>query len=131
MRAVEALAVSLLILGGTGCASLDSAVEPKAGQELRPVAVRWEQFFTVGVQPTERKGQRAIEGMVVGRFGATATRVQLLVEGLDESGRVINQKVIWLGPSIGAFDRVEFWTPVTRSPKYRVRMFAYDWRDKG
>ena len=79
MRAVDALAVSILILGSTGCASLDS-VEPKAGQELRPFAVGWEQFFTIDWQPTERKGQPALEGMVVSRFGATATRVQLLVE---------------------------------------------------
>src|SRR5204862_6666885 len=92
-------------------------------------AVGWEQFFTIDWQPTERKGQPALEGMVVSRFGATATRVQLLVEGLDESGRVINQRVIWLGPSIGHFHRVGFWTPVTRSPKSRVRMFASDWRD--
>src|SRR5438046_10252247 len=62
MRAVDALAVSILILGSTGCASLDS-VEPKAGQELRPFAVGWEQFFTIDWQPTERKGQPALEGM--------------------------------------------------------------------
>jgi len=91
MRAVDALAVSILILGSTGCASLDSALEPKAGQELRPFAVGWEQFFTIDWQPTERKGQPALEGMVVSRFGATATRVQLLVEGLDESGRVVGR----------------------------------------
>jgi hypothetical protein len=131
MRAVGVLAASILIIGSTGCAPLDSALEPKAGQELRPLAVGWEQFFTIDWQPTERKGQLVLEGTVVSRFGASATRVQLLVEGLDESGRVINQRVIWLGPSIGPFDRAEFWTPVTRSPKYRVRMFAFDWRDKG
>src|SRR5439155_22309363 len=112
------------------CATTAS-VAPRAGQELRRLAVGWEQLFTSDGKPTEGKRQPGLEGMVRSRFGATATRVQLLVEGLDESGRVINQRVIWLGPSIGPFDRVEFWTPVTRSPKYRVRMFAYDWRDKG
>src|SRR3989475_10342343 len=106
MRAVDALAVSILILGSTGCASLDSALEPKEGQELRPFAVGWEQFFTIDWQPTERKGQPALEGIVVSRFGATATRVQLLVAGLDEGGRVINQRGISLGTRVGPFHRV-------------------------
>ncbi len=128
---MKALVVSILILGGAGCASMDTMSAPKPGQELRPFAVGWERFFTIDWQPGERKGQTVLDGTVQSRFGASATRVQLLVEGLDENGRVIDQKVIWLGRSIGPFDRSPFSTPVTRSPKYRVSMFAYDWRDKG
>src|SRR3989442_7312035 len=120
MRAVDALAVSILILGSSGCASLDSALEPKAGQELRPFAVGWEQFFTIDWQPTDRKGHPALEGMVVSRLGPTAPRVHLLVEGLDESGGVINQRVLWLGPSIEPFNLAEFLTPVTGSPTDHV-----------
>jgi len=131
MRAAGVLAVSILILGSAGCASMDTPIVPKPGQELRPFAVGWEQYFTIDWQPTERNGRPTLEGMVVSRFGASATRVQLLVDALDESGRVIDQRVIWLGRSIGPFDRSEFSTPVTKAPKYRVSMFAYDWRDKG
>jgi hypothetical protein len=88
-------------------------------------------FFTVDWQPGERRGRPIVSGTVQSRYGATATRVQLLVEGLDENGSVIDQRLVWLGGSIGPFDRASFSTPVARSPKYRVSVFAYDWSGKG
>jgi len=133
MRAVDALAVSILILGSTGCASLDSALEPKAGQELRPFAVGWEQFFTIDWQPTERKGQPALEGIGGEPFSARPLLAfSFLVEDSTRAGRVINQRVIWLGPASGPSNRVEFWTPVTRSPEVSpCACLPTTWRDKG
>ncbi|OLB09666.1 MAG: hypothetical protein AUH18_10205 [Candidatus Rokubacteria bacterium 13_2_20CM_69_10] len=60
-------------------------------------------------------------------YGASAWRVQLLVEGLDEKGRLVNQKVAWLGGDIAPFGSGYFEVPVQKLPHYRVRVFAYDW----
>jgi hypothetical protein len=38
------------------------------------------------------------------RHGATATRMQLRVEALDNDWKVIEQKVVWLGDAIAPFD---------------------------
>ena len=126
MRAVDALAASILILGGTGCASLDSAVEPKAGQELRPFAVGWEQYFTIDWQARTQENRRVVSGTVKNRYGATASRVQLLVEGLDDKGGVLGQHVGWLGRNIGPFESVPFEVSVAPAANYRVTIFAYD-----
>jgi len=59
--------------------------------------------------------------------GVAAWRVQLLVEGLDERGDIVNQKVVWLGIDVPAFGRADFEVPVQKWPHYRVSMFAADW----
>jgi len=131
MRIIGVLTVSVVIMGGGGCASTETMPAASPAHELRPFAVGWERFFGIDWQPGERKGQPIVSGTVQNRYGATATRVQLLVEGLDENGRVIDQKLVWLGDSIGPFDRAAFEIPVVKAPKYRVSVFAYDWRGRG
>jgi hypothetical protein len=44
MRLVGVLTVSVLILGGAGCASTDTPPAAVPGHELRPHAVGWERF---------------------------------------------------------------------------------------
>ncbi|PYM89818.1 MAG: hypothetical protein DME08_24505 [Candidatus Rokuibacteriota bacterium] len=61
------------------------------------------------------------------QYGATATRVQLLVEGLDDKGGVVSQRVIWLGDSIEPYETAYFNVAVAPAANYRVSIFAYDW----
>ena len=51
------------------------------------------------------------------------------MEGLDEKGQFVNQKVAWLGGDIAPFGSGHFEVPVPvqKLPHYRVRVFAYDW----
>jgi hypothetical protein len=44
-----------------------------------------------------------LSGYVVNKYGATATRVKLLVERLDSAGRLVAQRVEWLGDAVPVF----------------------------
>jgi hypothetical protein len=61
-------------------------------------------------------------------WGFAATRVQLLVEALDSSGRIESQTVSWLGHPVPPGSRVYFEVRAPRpAATYRVRVFAFDW----
>jgi len=130
MRKTGVLTVFALIISAAGCASTDTMPTSPA-HELRPHAVGWERFFGIDWRSAERKGQPIVSGIVHNRYGATATRMQLLVEALNDNGKVIDRKIIWLGDSVAPFNSASFETPVARAAKYRVSVFAYDWRGRG
>jgi hypothetical protein len=129
MKMLRVLTASLFLIGGAGCTSTGTMPAP-TGPELIPVSVGGERFFRVDWQPGERKGRPIVSGTVYNRYGATAIRVQLLVVGLDDRGAVVGQEVVWLGGDVAPFGRQSFEVPVTKFPKYRVSVFAYDWRGK-
>ena len=130
MKIINALVTSFLIGGFAGCASSEITTVSSTRHELRPLVAGGNQYFAVNWQPAERKGRPVVTGTLTNQYGATADRVQLLVEALDDSGNVISQKVVWLGDNIAPFDRAYFAIPVEKSPKYRVSVFAYDWRGR-
>jgi hypothetical protein len=99
-----------------------------AAQSLSPTTPGWERYFTVSWEPFERRGQPYLSGYVVSSYGVTAVRVQLLVDSLDSSGRIIAQRVEWLGGgNLPGFTRTYFEVPIReRAPSYRVSVFAFD-----
>jgi hypothetical protein len=119
------LAALGLVIGG--CASAATTTEGSSSTDLRPLAVGGERYFKIDWQAGQRDGTSIVSGSVENMYGATAWRVQLLVEGLDENGRLANQKVAWLGGDIAPFGSEYFEVPVQKFPQYRVRVFAYDW----
>jgi len=130
MKITKVLATSFLIGGFAGCAFSDITPATSPGHELRPLVAGGNQYFVLNWQAAELKGRPAVTGTLTNQYGATADRVQLLVEALDDNGNVISQKVVWLGDNIAPFDRAYFAIPVEKSPKYRVSVFAYDWRGR-
>jgi hypothetical protein len=61
------------------------------------------------------------------KYGATPTRVKLLVESPDSAGRIVAQRVEWLGDTVPVFSRTYFEVPVPEpAPSYRVSVFAFD-----
>jgi hypothetical protein len=98
-----------------------------AAQLLTPLSPGWERYFDVSWEPFERRGRPRLSGYVVSKYGATATRVKLLVESLDSAGRVVAQRVEWLGDAVPVFSRTYFEVPVPEpAPSYRVSVFAFD-----
>lgn len=78
------------------------------------------------------KGRPVVSGHILNDWGFPATRIQLLVEGLDATGRVESQKVAWLGATLTPGMRAYFEVPVDRpEPAYRVSVFAFDWVQRG
>jgi len=127
MKMIRTLVMSCLIIAFAGCASSDVT---SPGNALYPLTPGGDQYFAVDWQPGERKGAPVLTGTLTNRYGATAIRVQLLVEALDDNGNVTSQKVVWLAQDTAPFDRTYFEIPVAKSPKYRVRPFAFDWKGR-
>jgi hypothetical protein len=126
MNATNVLVVAVLIGGVAGCASTEAMSAAVPTRELHSLVPGWERFFTIDWQAGTQRGHRIVSGTVQNRYGATASRVQLLVEGLDDKGGVLSQHVVWLGGSIGPFEAVHFDVPVEPAANYRVTIFAYE-----
>jgi len=105
-----------------------SAATHVAAQTLTPNFPGWERYFAVSWEPFERRGQPYLSGYIVSSYGVTASRVQLLVDSLDSSERIVAQRVEWLGGSnLPGFSRTYFEVPIRQqASSYRVSVFAFD-----
>jgi len=105
-----------------------AATSPAPAQPLSPTFPGWERYFSVSWEPFERRGQPYLGGYIVSSYGVTATRVQLLVDSLDSSGRIVAQRVEWLGGSnLPGFSTTYFEVPIRQqAARYRVSVFAFD-----
>jgi hypothetical protein len=117
-RTVQGAALALALLAAT---------PPIAeARELQPLMLGWEQHFTVTWDATQRRGRPVVEGYVINRSAYRMGRVRLLVDRLDEAGRVLDQRVSWVLGELGGDSRLYFDVPVAPAPRYRVRVFTYD-----
>jgi hypothetical protein len=89
--------------------------------------VNWASSFTIESQATPQDGRALVWGTVTNTSGWRARRIQLLVEGLDATGQVVSQRVVWLGVDVPASSHAYFEVPVApTSASYRVQVFAFD-----
>ena len=79
---VIVMAAMLMLTVGAGRAA-------GADPPLEPLVLGGEQFFRLEWEPGERRGGPVVRGSIVNEWGFPARRVQLLVEGLDATGRVV------------------------------------------
>ncbi len=87
----------------------------------------WESKFRISWEPMTRGGRPWIGGYLSSDSGDPVRRMQLLVDGLDASGRTVSQRVSWLGSSIPPGARVYFEVPAPEpASSYRVSVFAFD-----
>jgi len=118
IRPVRALALGLaLLLGAPGVAP---------ARELRPLMRGWEQHFSVTWDTTQRHGRLKVEGYVNNRSPYRVGNVRVLVDSLDDAGRIVDQRVSWALGELGGDSRIYFAVPVTPAAHYRVRIFSYD-----
>jgi len=124
LRAVAALAAAVTL------APLPARAQaPPAPARYAPLIHGWESHFTVTTPEVfERRGRPWLAGHVTNQHGFTAMRVRLLVDALDDSGRVLAQRVSWLGSPVPPGARVYFEIPAPEAAaRYRVAVFAFDW----
>lgn len=112
-----------------------TALVPAPGQpaaRLYPLMVGWEQYFKLDWQAGERRGDPVVYGHIYNNAGFVAGRVRLLVEGVDDKGEVVGQRIDWLGPQLTPGTTAPFEVAAAeRAPTYRVSVFAFDWLQRG
>jgi hypothetical protein len=97
-------------------------------QRLTPLVVGWEQFFKIESETVQRRGKVRVAGYVTNESGFAASRMRLLIDGLDASGQIVGQYVAWVpSPRPGPGGRVYFEEPAPAGVSYRVSVFEYDW----
>jgi hypothetical protein len=105
-----------------------ATVTDAGAQSLTPNFPAWERYFTVSSEPFERRGQPYLRGDITNRYGVLATRVQLLVDSLDSSGKIVAQRVEWLvGSNLPGFSQTYFEVPIReQASAYRVSVFSFE-----
>jgi len=97
-----------------------------AAQSLEPLEVDGEQVFRLTWEVGERAGRPVILGKIDNVSVYGTSRIQLLVDRLDASGRTVAQQVAWLGSNIRPGSHAFFDVPVPdRTATYRVRVYAF------
>ena len=90
-------------------------------------AVGWEKFFRLEWEAGAHRDRPMVSGHVVNEYGAPATRIQLLVEGLDSSGAVVATTVAYVFSEVQPGGRAYFEVPAPGpSGTYRVRLLSWE-----
>jgi hypothetical protein len=100
--------------------------------EISPLVTDGAQYLAVDWQETKKDGRTLVTGTVRNTSDWGAKRIQLLVEGLDASGQVVNQRVVCLGTDLPSGQHVYFEArAIEGAAGHRVRVFAFDWGKRG
>jgi hypothetical protein len=98
------------------------------GGRLTPLVVGWERFFIITSETVQRGAGARVAGYVGNEAGFKATRVRILIDGLDASGQIVDQTIWWIGsPGPGPGGRVYYDAPAPAGTSHRVSVFSYDW----
>jgi hypothetical protein len=121
MRCMRMLAVVLIV-------SLGLAADAMPAPPLQPLVVGWEQFFKLTWEVGERRGKPVVTGRIYNNWNFAAANMRLLVDELDAGGRIVDQRVGWLGFTLTPGTTAPFEIPVAHAtPNHRVSVFAFDW----
>ena len=95
-----------------------------AAQELQPLQHGWEEIFLGTWDKAQRRGRTEVEGYVVNRSPYRIDRVRVLVDSLDDTNRVVDQKVGWVPGELPGGSRLYFSVAVPSAAQYRVQVFS-------
>src|SRR5262245_24942115 len=117
----RSLRLAVLVVG---LLALRPVVGGAAATLLEPLIIGWEDIFKLDWQAEARGGKPVVSGHIMNDSGYPMTRVQLLVEALDDRGAVVRQKVDWLaGSGLEPGARAYFEVPAPGpASSYRVRV---------
>jgi hypothetical protein len=95
-------------------------------QPLSPRVNNWEEYFRIYWEASEDGRRPSLSGYVwsVNKYGARW--MQLLLDRVDSSGTLLDQRIVWLPSEVPLGSRVYFEVPVAPAARYRVSVFAYE-----
>ncbi len=100
----------------------------------------WAQDFGATVDPSVkvesqtgfRKGRPIVWGYIYNQRGMYASRVRILIEQLDSTGKSVGSQTAWIPGDLPRFGREYFEQPVpTADATYRVSVISLDWFSGG
>jgi hypothetical protein len=100
--------LALLTLLAVGC----------AGRESRSFKLDW--------QVSEAAGGPALNGRIHNAHPLPARHIKLLVEGIDDSGAVVNRTLGVVESIVRSGESMPFSVPVPQAPRYRVSVLSWD-----
>jgi hypothetical protein len=93
---------------------------------LEPIVVDQEQIFDISWQIGQFEGRPQLSGRIDNKSFYWTARIQLLVDRLDRTGRVVHQQLAWLGVVLLPGERSYFDVPVSdQTARYTVRVYAF------
>jgi hypothetical protein len=116
LATITVLVIMALALGTSQAPYHPSAAFAGGDRDFR---VEWEQRET-------RRG-RAIAGYVYNNAGMPASKVSVLVEGLDGAGHPVNATIGYVIGTVPALSRTYFEVQVPAAVSYRVSISSFDW----
>ena len=82
--------------------------------------------FTLDWEVSDQSGGPAVNGRIYNPYPLPARRIKLLVEGLDESGAVVNRTLGVIESIVRSGESLPFSVPVPSAPQYRVSVLSWD-----
>lgn len=116
-RASGFLLAVLLLLFGSG---------PLEAQVLVPRIVNWDTYFRIDWQAAPRDGRVVVRGFIISVNKYGARWMQLLIDGRDAHGQVVDQNLVWVPSEFPQGGRVYFEALVAPAANYKVSVFAYE-----
>jgi hypothetical protein len=113
---VAGLLAALALVPASGCTQA-RVLSPAGG---------WQRIFTLEWQAEQRGDRQVIAGYVTNVSNYQIENVQLLLEGVDGAGQVLDQRVVRVRGDMGGGSRMFFEFPMSSAPAYRVEIFSYD-----
>jgi len=124
MAAAARVGLIALVLAGCGIA----AHYPAPSGSITTLMPGWERFFsiqwTVGAEPD---GSRRVDGYIVNHYGEYAADIRILIQGLDESGNVVDRRIAWVPAGAGGFGHAYF-DIRHLPPADHYQVFVWDYR---
>ena len=126
IRRFRELSLGLGLLVGALLGAVLGAPGAVTAAELQPLVNGWEHHFSVTWDTTQRRGRVGVDGYVINKSPYRVGRVRVLVDSLDDAGRIVDQKISWVPGELSGDSRLYFDVSVTPAAQYRVRVFSYD-----
>jgi hypothetical protein len=114
--------LGILIAGCLLLLAEAAAAQPR----LQPIVVDQEQIFDITWRIDELEGRPILDGYIANKSFYWAARIQLLVDQLDATGRVVHQQLAWLGVVLFPGERSYFDVSVPDAKaRYTVQVYAF------
>lgn len=122
LRCVSAVILTAVLVGGCTTAETQPS---ESVTTLMPDALRWFKLTWEAVPQSD--GRVRLRGYVENTYGEPATRIQLLAQALDASGKVVGQKIQYLPYTLPGFGRAYYEVAgLPQSDHDRVTVWSYE-----